>query len=173
MNTENLGWMEKMAGFNDGVDYVEVKSDVGSISLREFVAGVLSYQPGWMQMLYRIRTWLLRLLGQGRQGISEKVQFSPERIPIHPGESATFFTVDDSDGETYWIATGKDRHLDATIGVVVEPIEGESVLRRYSLVTLVKYKNWAGPVYFTLIKPFHHIVVYCVMKSVLFTKNAQ
>lgn len=173
MDTKDLNWMEKMAGFNDGVDYVEVKSAVGAISLREFVAGVLSYQPGWMKALYRIRVWLLRLLGQGKQGVPQKETFTPDSVPLRPGESATFFTVNDSDEETYWVATGKDRHLDATIGVVIEPIDGETVLRRYSLVTLVKYNNWAGPVYLTLIKPFHHVIVFSVMKTVLFTKNAQ
>ena len=30
---------------------------------------------------------------------------------------------------------------------------------RYYVVTAVNYKHWTGPVYFNLIRPFHHLVV--------------
>jgi hypothetical protein len=33
------------------------------------------------------------------------------------------------------------------------------VKRRFHVVTIVHYNNLAGPVYFNVIRPFHHLVV--------------
>lgn len=39
----------------------------------------------------------------------------------------------------------------------VKVFEGNTTLRRF--ITTVYYKHWTGPVYFNLIRPFHHLVV--------------
>jgi hypothetical protein len=31
--------------------------------------------------------------------------------------------------------------------------------KRYHLLTVVKFRHWTGPVYFNVIRPFHHIIV--------------
>jgi hypothetical protein len=60
--------------------------------------------------------------------------------------------------DVYWFAeTPPDRHLKAYFGVVVEPLAND--LKRYYIVTIVHYLHWTGPVYFNLIRPFHHLVV--------------
>ncbi|MCP5103876.1 MAG: DUF2867 domain-containing protein, partial [bacterium] len=35
------------------------------------------------------------------------------------------------------------------------------------VVTIVHYKHWTGPVYFNLIRPFHHLVIRRMMKAAL------
>ena len=56
-----------------------------------------------------------------------------------------------------------DKHLRAALGVVQEPAaEGR---RRLRVFTIVHYKNWAGPLYFNLIRPFHHMVVTAMMRA--------
>jgi hypothetical protein len=58
----------------------------------------------------------------------------------------------------YWIAeTPDDKHLKAYFVVVQEPL-GNAV-NRFSVITTIYYKHWTGPVYFNLIRPFHHLVV--------------
>jgi len=37
--------------------------------------------------------------------------------------------------------------------------------KRFHIGTAVHYHNWAGPVYFNVIRPFHHIVVSQMMKA--------
>ena len=44
-------------------NYVDVKTIEGQTSLRQFIASMLSYYPGWVVFLYRIRTILVKLLG--------------------------------------------------------------------------------------------------------------
>ena len=60
--------------------------------------------------------------------------------------------------EHYWIAEAKDTHLNAILGVVVESLP-EQQQKLFHVVTIVFYRNWAGPVYFNVIRPFHHLVV--------------
>ena len=60
--------------------------------------------------------------------------------------------------EQYWVAEIKDKHLKALLGVVVEPLPGQQQ-KRFHVLTVVYYRNWAGPVYFNAIRPFHHLVV--------------
>jgi hypothetical protein len=47
--------------------------------------------------------------------------------------------------------------LKAYFGIVAEPLA--NVINRYYIVTIVHYLHWTGPVYFNLIRPFHHLVV--------------
>jgi hypothetical protein len=37
--------------------------------------------------------------------------------------------------------------------------------KRFHVVTIVHYRRWTGPVYFNVIRPFHHLVVYQMAKS--------
>ncbi|XXF76233.1 DUF2867 domain-containing protein [Myxococcaceae bacterium GXIMD 01537] len=37
------------------------------------------------------------------------------------------------------------------------PVKGQR--RRFHVATIVRYRRWAGPVYFNVIRPFHHLVV--------------
>jgi hypothetical protein len=76
-----------------------------------------------------------------------------------PGSAAAFFTVRHAEEEHVWVVAVTDKHLEATLAVVVEPEPGGGPRRRFHVVTLVHYRNWAGPVYFNVIRPFHHLVV--------------
>ncbi len=137
-------------------DHVDVKTVAGSCTLAEFIAGMFSYYPGWLKNLYRIRWGLVRLLGMKQDGIPQAVRMQPEDVPMTPGEKATFFTVIMAEAERYWVAAASESHLTAYLGVVAEPCANGN---RFYVVTMVRYHRWTGPVYFNVIRPFHHIVV--------------
>jgi len=156
-----------LAEYVDGADHVDVKSGEGLRTLREFVASVLIYQPGWMRALMKVRGWLLMSLGQGKQVVSEKVCMTAESLPVEAGEKVRFFTVTDSDGETYWMAVGEESHLGAALCVVAEPVDGKPGVQQFHVITVVRYRNWVGPLYFNLIRPFHHLIVVAAMRTAL------
>ena len=139
-------------------DHVDVKSVMGDCNLREFIAGMFSYYPGWMKNLYRIRWGFVRLLGMKQEGIpqSSHMRMKPESVPMEPGAKATFFTVEMAEDGRFWVASATESHLTAYLGVVVEPLAQGN---RFHVLTIVNYHNWTGPVYFNVIRPFHHIVV--------------
>jgi hypothetical protein len=142
-----------------GADHVDVKVVEGGVSLRQFIASMLSYYPGWIVFLYYVRAVFVRLLGMRQPRTPDELPvLKPEDVSMTPGEHATFFIVRQTREEEYWIAeTPEDRHLQAYFGIIVEPVEDN--VNRFHVVTIVHYKHWTGPVYFNIIRPFHHLVV--------------
>lgn len=139
-------------------DYVDVKVVEGEVTLREFIATALTYQPGWMRLLYGIRAGFVRLLGMRQKEIfPTPPPLRLETVPMVEGQPAYFFKVRLAQEDAYWVVEMNDKHLKAGLGVVVEPLSERR--RRFYMVTIVHYNNWAGPVYFNVIRPFHHLVV--------------
>jgi hypothetical protein len=149
--------LDVLRPFLEKADHVDVKTIESDVSLREFVAGAFAYQPNWVTFLYGVRAVVVRLLGMKQEGIPRALKLSPERVPFAPGQAMSFFTVADASEGEYWLASIDDQHLKAALGVTVEPLGNGR--RRFHVLTIVHYHNWAGPVYFNLIRPFHHLVV--------------
>jgi hypothetical protein len=146
-----------------GANHVDVKTVTGQVSLRVFIAGVFSYQPGWVTFLYGIRWGFVRLLGLTQEGIPKTQRARPEDVPMTPGGTFEFLTVQAAQADQYWIGRFDDKHLTGHVVVTVEPFDDQT--RRFRLMTVVHYNNWAGPIYFTVIKPFHHLVVRLAVRS--------
>jgi hypothetical protein len=149
--------LPEIAPLLEHADYIDVKTVSGNSSLRTFLANMLSYQPDWMTMLYGVRAVFVRFLNMRQNGLPHRQHLAPEDIPMQEGQPAAFFRVLIAREEQYWIAEIKDKHLKALLGVVVEPLPGQQ--KRFHVLTVVYYRNWAGPVYFNVIRPFHHLVV--------------
>ena len=149
----------------EGSDHVDIKTVEGETSLRQFIASMLSYYPWWILCLYRIRVILVKLLGLYKQPVPEALpKLVPQDVSFVAGEAVTFFTVRLAEEEHYWVGeTPKDKHLIAYFGVVAEPLNDNR--NRFHVATIVQYKHWTGPVYFNLIRPFHHLVVGRMMRA--------
>ena len=145
-----------LAALVSEADHVDIKNADGNVSLREFIAGMFSYYPGWLKNLYRIRWGFVRLLGMKQKGLPQPVQMQPEDVSMIPGDKATFFTVTAAEDGRFWAASASESHLTAYLAVVMEPLADRN---RFQVITIVQYHNWTGPVYFNVIRPFHHIVV--------------
>ncbi|WNG43620.1 DUF2867 domain-containing protein [Archangium minus] len=148
---------EVLRPFAKGADHVDVKMVESEASLRAFLAGLLSYQPAWVTALYGVRGVFVRMLGLRQLGVPKARHLRPEDIPMTPGSAAAFFTVRHAEEEHVWVVAATDSHLEATLAVVMEPTSGTQ--KRFHVVTLVHYRHWTGPVYFNVIRPFHHLVV--------------
>lgn len=145
-----------------GADHVDVKEIDSEVGLRAFVAGMLSYEPRWLRSLYAIRWFFVRLLGMKQSGLAPSTELSADEVAMTPGEAASFFTVTLAEEERHWVAEATESHLTAYLGVVVEP---RTRGRRFHVLTIVRYHRWTGPVYFNVIRPFHHLVVRRMMRA--------
>lgn len=147
------------------VDHADIKTIKGKTDLRTFVSRMLSYYPWWILALYRIRELMVKVLGLKKHEKHDVLEaIRPEDLAFRPGENAAFFIVKASKEEEYWVAkTPEDRHLKAYLGVVAEKLDKD--ITKFHVFTSVKYKHWTGPVYFNLIRPFHHLVVFSMMKA--------
>ncbi len=73
------------------------------------------------------------------------------------GAKVWFFTVVGAAEERYIVLEAADTHLSGYLAVVAEPLaQGRT---RFHNITIVKYHRWTGPLYFNVIRPFHHLVV--------------
>lgn len=147
----------EVAALMANANHVDVKTVEGDVSLREFLAAMFSYQPGWITFLYGVRAVFVRFLGMKQEGIPHPKPLAPEDVSFTPGDHAYFFKVRAAQEDSFYISEIKDNHLDAMLGVVVEPLRDNR--KRFHVLTVVRYNNWAGPIYFNVIRPFHHVVV--------------
>ena len=150
-----------------GADHIDMKSGEGEATLRECIAGMFSYTPGWVRLLFRVRGVLAKVLGLRHEDVWT-ARVRPQDVPFTPGERLRVFEVETASEameSAHWIATGRDTHLDASIVVLAEPL-GEA-RRRFFVYTVVTYKRWTGPLYFTLILPFHHLLVAAMLQAAL------
>src|SRR5437867_5030449 len=147
----------------EGADHADVKTVEGEASLREFLAGMSTFMPAWVRFLFRARVVLVWALRLDERAIPEPRPLRPEQVPMQPGEQAFIFTVRQAEEDRYWLADVEDRNLSSSLGVVVEPLGGGR--NRFHVVTVVHYKNWAGPVYFNVIRPLHHLLVWRMTRA--------
>ena len=145
--------------FVNGADHVDVKRVNGDVSLDRFILGMLSYFPWWLRMLYWMRAGVANILGL-RQPHPEDdwTDLIPQQVSFQPGDTVLFFKVRKAKAENYWIAeTPEDKHLRAYVAVLAHRLPKGTAT--FHVVTVVHYKHWTGPVYFNLIRPFHHLVI--------------
>ena len=148
-------WIARLPQISDllaGADHVDVKTEQSRVGLREFVAAMMAYEPGWVRCLFRIRKALVRLIGLRQNGMPTAPRWTAAEVPMRVGERASFFTVRKAIEGTVWAADVEERHLRAQLCVVAEEAQ-------YRVVTIVHYKHWTGRLYFNVIRPFHHLVV--------------
>jgi hypothetical protein len=143
----------------ENADYTDIKVFEGRTTLRKFIAGMLSYYPWWIIWLYRIRTIIVKILGLVEHEAPEILpDLNAGDISFSPGESVSFFVVKEAEEDRHWISeTPDDKHLKAYFSVIVKPLDGGKT--RFYVITTIFYKHWTGPVYFNIIRPFHHLVV--------------
>lgn len=155
----------ELAIYFRNADHVDIKTIEGEVSLRYFISAMLSYYPWWILFLYRIREFLVNILGLVKHERPEVLpSIKPEDLSFNPGEKASFFIVKTAKENIYWISeTPEDKHLKAFFGVVAEAISDQ--LTRFHVFTSVKYIHWTGPIYFNIIRPFHHLVVSSMMRN--------
>ncbi len=155
----------EVAALVRGADDLHDKIVVSDMSLREFLAAVLSYMPEWMRLLYRVRAGFVRLLGTRQEEIPEKEDIAPEEVSFTPGERGAFFTILAAKEGEYWLAEARDRMIVGYLGVVVEQLEGGG--QRLHFLSGARYLRWTGRIYYNVILPFHHLVINCMAREAL------
>lgn len=161
--TDYVRSLDVVRDYLTGCDHYDSKTIDSDVTLREFLAGMLSYYPAWIKLLYGIRWGFVRVLGMKQENLPTTPRLAPEDIHFEPGADATIFTVKQGVEDHYWLAGATEKHLSAYLMVAVEPLDGRQ--NRFHVATIVHYHHWTGPVYFNVIRPFHHLVVGAMMRA--------
>lgn len=138
-------------------DRVDVRKADSEASLREFVAGAMGWNPAWMRGLFRARAGLGRILRLREPDIPIGAVQGPEELSFAPGARVAFFTVKEASENRFVVLEANDNHLSCWLVMATEPAARGRA--RFEMATVVKYHRWTGPVYFGVIRPFHHLIV--------------
>lgn len=136
------------------VDVISVATDA---ELRPFIAAAFSYQPGWLRLLFFLRKGLARLMGLRHEDQPKGPRYTIKDIPMQPGQNFSLFRVVHAEENAAWVGAIEDKHLDAQLAILRWPDAPKGP--RMLLATVVHHNRWTGRVYFTLILPFHYLVV--------------
>lgn len=159
----NLQDFPEFASLFANANHIDVKIAEGNVSLRQFLAGMMGYQPAWMTFLYGVRAVFVRFLGMKQEGMPHATKLDAAHVPMTPGTNLAFFKVEQAQEDHYWAGAADDKHLKAILAVAARAdANGKN---RFFVFTIVHYHNWAGPIYFNVIRPFHHVVVEQMAKA--------
>ena len=159
----------ELASVMAGADHVDQKVAQGDATLRQFLAAMMTF-PWWVRVLFGARGVLARALGLRRRRVLGRSAPArggalplpagrriPGELPLYGGWRVGVFTTQAYEEGRFWLGeVDEDRHLHAWLAVTVD---GQGQGRTFRVCTVVKYKHWTGPLYFNLIRPFHHLVL--------------
>jgi hypothetical protein len=120
--------------------------------------------PRWADSLMRLRNALARLVGLDTGGYKRDTYISDY---YHVGSRAVYFTVIDRNDNEILMAEN-DKHLDFRISVLMNRQSSDITI---FLTTLVKFNNSLGRIYFLLVKPFHRIIIFSLLKRLIKENN--
>lgn len=154
--------LPELADLLPSSDVIDVKTVTGQVTLREFAAGALGNESAASRALFALRVPVARLLRLDMAGMPARTRLRPEDVTFTPGEPLSFFTVERGEEEHYLLLKVVDNHLVAYLAIIVDDSGAE---RAFKVVTLVRYLRSAGRLYFGLIRPFHHVIVYFMCRA--------
>ena len=117
--------------------------------------------PSWVKALLRIRDIIVKPFGIAG-GLNEKINNNDNSVVFKPGQKVVFFTLYNRNKNEIVMAED-DKHLNFRTSVRIE----KSNKKNYNYLcssTIVKYNNFGGKLYFTLVKPFHKLIIKSLLK---------
>ncbi|MFP5223844.1 MAG: DUF2867 domain-containing protein [Acidobacteriota bacterium] len=148
-----------VARLKEGSDFADHFAVEGAKEIRQFLADFFSYRPPWLKVLFAVREPLARALGVEHSFLADRA-YEAQDVSFEPGRRMFVFQVAAASEGEYWVGLSEDRPLRAVLAVVSEKLEGAGGVRyRHHMMTFVTFKNWRGRAYFTVVKPFHWLVV--------------
>ena len=147
--------------YSSNADHVYCHGFDSCRDMDDFLIRLMSYKPGWLTLLYKVRGVLAGIMGlKHDELLNHSLKVSD--YDFNRGGQVDFFNSVDFEADRFWIGEVEDNHLIAHLGVISDSDENGQHL--YHVFTIVRYTNWLGPVYFNLIRPISHLVVYCMGK---------
>lgn len=121
----------------------------------DMMAGLWLDMPGWVNVMFKLRNFLVKLVGlEGSGGSLEEL----EKCIRTGGVYRSVEVPVKSEQETVMIMW--DKHLDAYFSIL------KTDDRNIYVNTLVRYNNKLGKAYFFFIRPFHGLIMRVALKRI-------
>ncbi|WP_052736521.1 DUF2867 domain-containing protein [Aquincola tertiaricarbonis] len=137
--------------------------DVGSSTLTalEHFLVIVRRTPRWVDVLMTLRNRMVRMVGLKDLGALGGVRTGKPAAAYRPGDRVGIFTlISATDDEV--LLGDSDRHLDVTLSVLREPLDGHGQ-RRLVVSTVVQVHNLLGRIYMLPVAPLHRLIAPAVL----------
>lgn len=147
----NIAEQSLIYGHSLNADYSEcyqMMTNEKTVTLETCLASFL-LKPKWVDFLYKLRNTLVKPFGLDAS--TDKVtDFNSQK-----GGKLSFFDVLERN-DTEILLNANDKHLEAWFSIQTESNRNQSVVK---ITTVVAFHNLMGKIYFSIIKPFHYLIV--------------
>ncbi len=121
--------------------------------------------PKWIDKLLNVRNKIVSKFGLKT---SEDLEYKKERLTnfnAEIGEQVGLFKVFQKT-ENELILGEDDKHLNFKVSLLLNKLN-----QNLTIITTVNFNNWFGKIYFSIIKPFHKIIVKTMLKGTIKVLN--
>ncbi len=147
--TNSIKYAFKTLDFADTFSTTNHKNSLETIT--HLIFGTM---PKWISRLMYLRNVLVKLFGL-------KTEMAKEfNSNFKPGDVIGFFKIFSVTNNEVMLGAN-DKHLDFRVSIY----NSKEPQYNIKVTTLVQYNNLFGKIYMTLIKPFHVLVVKCMVKQ--------
>lgn len=147
----------------DNPDYMDRFSGIfisdSKVSIEELAFYMFDYTPSWVNGLMKLRDFIVGRFGLKTANKLEKV----DKPILAIGEPFPMFKVIDFNDEEIMFGEN-DQHLNFVTSVALHQFGN-----RYEIfsLTAVKYNNGFGRLYFSVVRPFHALIVKSMLNQVV------
>ncbi|MBT3984190.1 MAG: DUF2867 domain-containing protein [Bacteriovoracaceae bacterium] len=142
----------------NSVDYSDLFSQQfhceRSIKIDDIMIVIPEILPDWLQYLALIRNSVVRPFGLGCSNLQDYNK-GLKSLSYLTGEKIGPWEIVDSN-ERKIVVRGRDKHLDFCCGLCISLKDKKCEL---TFETIVYFRNFYGFCYFTIVKPFHRLIV--------------
>ena len=131
----------------------------------EVCRAFINSAPQFVETLMGLRNKIVKVAGlKTGEGHASTRAEAIEQFSGKPGDYLGPFQVYEHTEEEI-ILGEDDKHLDFRLSLLLTPDKPNQ--KKLSMTTVVTYNNWMGPIYFTVVKPFHKIIAKSMLKGIV------
>lgn len=119
--------------------------------------------PAWVLRLLKLRNIIVKPFGLGSSEVINFKEITHNKM-YKEGDRAVFFEViKRTDNEL--VMKEDDKHLNFRTSILILPSEKPDLTKLYSL-TIVKFNNLLGKLYFIPVKHFHKLIIRTLLRNI-------
>lgn len=146
-------------------DYVDcysgkIEHSIENINSEEVGKAFFLSSPKWIENLLSLRNKVASILGLkiGKDALGKQ---DLDSFNMEIGEQIGLFKLLQKN-KSELIFGEDDKHLNFKISLLLDDLK-----QSLTITTAVNFNNWFGKLYFTIIKPFHKIIVTTMLKATI------
>lgn len=144
-------------------EFIDKNQNIGATEIGK---SFFSSGPEWVGKLFALRNKIVKAFGLKTSGDTSNRQEQLERFKCEPGERLGLFKVYDK--TTNEVILGEDdKHLNFRISLFIDPQTTNIDKKNLTISTTVQFNNSFGRLYFSLIRPFHKLIVPTMLKGII------